>query len=97
MEERIDELRGLINELKNSKTVLDIYNNCEEYNFEIDVDYTDCSFEEIKEDLISLIKCEIKTIEEQIEDDKEAEKTSKEIQQKGLNNYYSDLYGIPRN
>ena len=99
LEEEIQNLKCLRSELKEATIEQQLYNLCEDYEYEIDVDYSNCTFEEIKQDLINDVKIQISILKENLENTEQALEDEKEFEKYGRNEnaYYSAMYGIPRN
>ena len=99
LEEEIGNLKCLRSELKQATTEQQLYDLCEDYEYEIDVDYSDCTFEETKQGLINDVRIQISMLKEELEDTEQALENEKEFEEYGRNEnaYYSALYGIPRN
>ena len=55
MREQLEDYRNLKSELYNATSEQEILDLCEEYEFEIDFEYKEYTFEEMKEEFIRMV------------------------------------------
>ena len=94
----LEDYKNLKEALENATTKKELLDLCEEYEYEIDFEYSEYTFEEMKKEFINSVVLHAKWLEEELEEKREQKRNAEEFKKYGNENaYYSALYGIPRN